>query len=76
MLLDAFVVRLLLMPALMHLLGEKAWWLPRWLDRIMPDVDVEGAQLERGHAPAAEAASAPAPEAGRTPAVDGGAHRA
>ncbi|MCV7751152.1 MMPL family transporter [Micrococcus luteus] len=75
-LLDAFVVRLLLMPALMHLLGEKAWWLPRWLDRIMPDVDVEGAQLERGHAPAAEAASAPAPEAGRTPAVDGGAHRA
>ncbi|MDY6054900.1 MMPL family transporter [Micrococcus sp.] len=47
-LLDAFVVRLLLMPALMHLLGDKAWWLPRWLDRIMPDVDVEGASLERG----------------------------
>ena len=46
-LLDAFVVRLLLMPALMHLLGESAWWLPRWLERILPDVDVEGAKLER-----------------------------
>jgi len=65
-LLDAFVVRLLLMPALMHLLGEKAWWLPRWLDRIMPDVDVEGAQLERAHAPAQPS----------VPAPDGGAHRA
>ena len=49
-LLDAFVVRMLLIPAAMHLLGEKAWWLPRWLDRILPDVDVEGAKLERSHA--------------------------
>ncbi|TGN63081.1 MMPL family transporter [Nocardioides eburneiflavus] len=48
-LLDAFVVRMLLIPAAMHLLGEKAWWLPRWLDRILPDVDVEGARLERSH---------------------------
>jgi RND superfamily putative drug exporter len=47
---DAFVVRLVLMPALMHLLGRSAWWLPRWLDRILPDVDVEGASLERNHA--------------------------
>jgi RND superfamily putative drug exporter len=44
---DAFVVRLLLVPAAMTLLGRIAWWLPRWLDRVMPDVDVEGAQLER-----------------------------
>ncbi|GHF04196.1 MMPL family transporter [Pseudolysinimonas yzui] len=44
---DAFVVRLLLMPALMHLLGRSAWWLPKWLNRILPDVDVEGASLER-----------------------------
>lgn len=43
---DAFVVRMTLIPALMHLLGEKAWWLPGWLDRILPDVDVEGARLE------------------------------
>ncbi len=48
-LLDAFVVRMLLIPALMHLLGEKAWWMPRWLDRILPDVDVEGAALDRSH---------------------------
>ncbi len=33
----------------MHLLGDAAWWLPRWLDRILPDVDVEGAALERTH---------------------------
>ena len=46
-LLDAFVVRLFLIPAVMHLLGESAWWLPKWLDRILPDVDVEGAKLER-----------------------------
>ncbi len=46
---DAFVVRMMLVPALMHLCGNAAWWLPKWLDRIMPDVDVEGAALEREH---------------------------
>jgi RND superfamily putative drug exporter len=46
---DAFVVRMLLIPALMHLLGTSVWWLPRWLDRILPSVDVEGAALERSH---------------------------
>ncbi|MBX3312418.1 MAG: MMPL family transporter [Microbacteriaceae bacterium] len=44
---DAFIVRLLLMPALMHVLGKGAWWIPKWLDRILPDVDVEGAALEK-----------------------------
>lgn len=48
-LVDAFVVRMLLIPALMHLAGKAAWWIPRWLDRILPDVDVEGASLERTH---------------------------
>ena len=48
-LLDAFVVRLLLMPALMHLVGRWAWWMPGWLDRILPNTDVEGAALERRH---------------------------
>ncbi|OJX65786.1 MAG: RND transporter [Micrococcales bacterium 73-13] len=48
-LLDAFVVRMLVMPAVLHLLGRAAWWMPRWLDRILPDVDVEGAALERRH---------------------------
>ncbi|GAA1937371.1 MMPL family transporter [Microbacterium aoyamense] len=50
-LLDAFLVRMLLMPALMHLLGRSAWWLPKWLDRVIPNVDVEGANLERTHPP-------------------------
>ena len=48
-LVDAFVVRMLLMPAIMHLLGRSAWWIPKWLDRILPNVDVEGAALERRH---------------------------
>jgi len=47
---DAFVVRLLIMPAALTVLGNSAWWLPKWMDRILPDVDVEGAKLERnGH---------------------------
>jgi RND superfamily putative drug exporter len=50
---DAFLVRLLLVPALMHLFGRAAWWLPKWLDRILPNVDVEGASLERPALPGA-----------------------
>ncbi|WP_299278090.1 MMPL family transporter [uncultured Georgenia sp.] len=46
-LVDAFLVRMTLTPAVLSLLGEKAWWLPRWLDRALPNVDVEGAKLER-----------------------------
>uniref|UniRef100_A0A942SY72 MMPL family transporter n=1 Tax=Neobacillus citreus TaxID=2833578 RepID=A0A942SY72_9BACI len=46
---DAFLVRLLLIPALLSLLGSSAWWIPRWLDRILPDIDVEGSKLEDGH---------------------------
>lgn len=53
-LLDAFLVRMTIIPALMTLLGEKAWWFPRWLDRIMPNVDVEGESLQQGK-PQAEA---------------------
>ena len=41
-LLDATVVRMLLVPATMELLGDKNWWLPAWLDRILPNVNVEG----------------------------------
>ncbi|MFC7309548.1 MMPL family transporter [Streptomyces monticola] len=44
---DAFVVRMALVPALFALLGKSAWWLPRWLDRLLPDVDVEGEKLSR-----------------------------
>ncbi|WP_127781976.1 MMPL family transporter [Rhodococcus sp. X156] len=42
---DAFVVRMVIIPAVMTLLGSAAWWLPRWLDRILPNVDVEGEQI-------------------------------
>ncbi|MBW3664782.1 MAG: MMPL family transporter [Actinobacteria bacterium] len=41
-LLDATVVRMLLVPATMELLGERNWWLPRWLDRLLPSIEVEG----------------------------------
>ncbi|MGW0560099.1 MMPL family transporter [Streptomyces sp. NPDC003016] len=44
---DAFVVRMAIVPAVLALLGEKAWWLPRWLDRALPNVDVEGEQLRK-----------------------------
>ncbi|MBE8473517.1 MMPL family transporter [Streptomyces justiciae] len=42
---DAFVVRMTLVPAAMALLGRRAWGLPGWLDRVTPDVDIEGAKL-------------------------------
>ncbi len=41
-LIDATIVRMLLVPATMELLGDKNWWIPRWLDRILPRIDVEG----------------------------------
>ncbi|MFJ3664921.1 MMPL family transporter [Streptomyces sp. NPDC090106] len=44
-LLDAFVVRMALVPAVLALLGDRAWWLPGWLDRALPHVDVEGEAL-------------------------------
>ncbi|MCM0641379.1 MMPL family transporter [Cellulomonas wangsupingiae] len=44
---DAFVVRMTLVPAVMQLLGDKAWWMPRALDRVLPSFDVEGEALHR-----------------------------
>ncbi|MEV6395445.1 MMPL family transporter [Streptomyces sp. NPDC051907] len=43
---DAFIVRMAIVPALFALLGKSAWWLPKWLDRILPRVDVEGEKLD------------------------------
>ena len=43
---DAFIVRLVLMPAVLSLLGKSAWWIPAWLDTILPNVDVEGHALD------------------------------
>lgn len=42
---DAFLVRMVLIPSLLVLLGKWAWWMPAWLDRILPDIDVEGTKL-------------------------------
>ncbi|WP_326722548.1 MULTISPECIES: MMPL family transporter [unclassified Streptomyces] len=44
---DAFVVRMAIVPAVLSLLGKKAWWLPKWLDRALPNVDVEGEGLRK-----------------------------
>ncbi len=44
---DAFLVRMLIVPAVMAIVGERIWWMPRWLDRVVPDVDVEGEGLTR-----------------------------
>jgi len=49
--LDAFVVRMTVVPAVMALLGRRAWYLPRWLDRLLPNVDVEGETLRRNLPP-------------------------
>ena len=46
--LDAFVIRLTLVPALMHLLDRNAWWIPRWLDKILPSLTIEAPE-DRGH---------------------------
>ncbi len=46
---DAFIIRMVLIPALMYLMGDKAWYLPRWLDTILPNVDIEGENLHRPH---------------------------
>ncbi len=44
---DAFIVRMTLVPAVLQLLGDKAWWMPRWLDRLLPSFDVEGEGLAK-----------------------------
>ncbi|MFJ2517995.1 MMPL family transporter [Cellulosimicrobium cellulans] len=62
-LVDAFVVRMTLVPAVLAMLGDKAWWMPRWLDRVLPSFDVEGEGLSK------ELALADWPEPGSTDAV-------
>ncbi|WP_457965367.1 MMPL family transporter [Arthrobacter sp. D1-29] len=56
---DAFLVRMTLVPALMSLLGNRAYWLPRWFERVLPDLDVEGSNLTKS-LDTAPATSAPA----------------
>ncbi|MEU1466891.1 MMPL family transporter [Streptomyces sp. NPDC005761] len=61
---DAFVVRMAIVPAVLALLGKRAWWLPRWLDRALPNVDVEGEGLRKELATPSDDAGDAGPEAG------------
>ena len=67
--LDATVVRMLLVPATMELLGDKNWWLPGWLDRLLPNIDVEGNVDDE--LPVDEPPSPEAPPQDRTPELIG-----
>lgn len=64
---DATIVRMVLVPATMKLLGDANWWLPAWLDRLLPALDVEGTsalpepEMEAGRTPGPEAPSSPTP---------------
>jgi putative drug exporter of the RND superfamily len=66
--LDATVVRCLLVPALMLLMGKINWWMPRWLDRVVPHVSIEGAEFfqARDHRPSIEPGAVPAGSASGT----------
>ncbi len=67
-LLDATIVRMLLVPATMELLGDRNWWIPKWLDRILPNIDVEG---HAHHEPVPAAATATASGNGQVAASNG-----
>ncbi|WP_404959699.1 MMPL family transporter [Streptomyces sp. 147326] len=56
---DAFVVRMAIVPAVLALLGHKAWWLPKWLDRLLPNVDVEGESLRKHLSQSAQSPEGP-----------------
>jgi putative drug exporter of the RND superfamily len=64
-LIDATVIRMVLVPATMELLGDRNWWLPAWLDRLLPHIDIDGTTATTTSGPAAAAAT---PE----PALTGG----
>jgi RND superfamily putative drug exporter len=64
-LVDALIVRMVLVPAVMHLLGRRAWYIPRWLDRALPALTIE--PPEHDDAPAAAGQSDEEPDEDRTP---------
>jgi RND superfamily putative drug exporter len=67
--LDALVVRCLLLPAVLHLLGERTWSLPGWLDRVLPRVNIEGTVLPAQQDADEPSASAPASRRAGRPEV-------
>jgi RND superfamily putative drug exporter len=48
-LVDAFLVRMIIVPATLMLVGKASWWIPAWLDKILPTIDTEGRTLEGTH---------------------------
>ncbi|APE32799.1 hypothetical protein BOX37_01125 [Nocardia mangyaensis] len=58
---DAFIVRMVIVPALLVIMGKWSWWMPKWLDRILPDIDVEGAKLEQLRAEKVDIEKQPVP---------------
>jgi RND superfamily putative drug exporter len=64
---DALVVRLTIVPAVLTLAGHHAWYLPRWLNRILPDLDIEGTSVPQQPAPHAPPAGGQAPNSARLP---------
>jgi RND superfamily putative drug exporter len=63
--LDAFVLRTLLVPALMHMLGGANWWLPQWLDRLLPRLTIEKPVPDEQRAPKVVPVPRPADDGGR-----------
>jgi RND superfamily putative drug exporter len=61
---DALIVRMTLVPSFLTLMGERAWYIPRWLDRLLPNVTVEPPHDAEGRVPIA--AERPAEATGRT----------
>ncbi len=79
-LLDATVVRMVLVPATMALLGNANWWLPRWLDRVLPHLDIESGavvEVEPAAEPATSAIDGPGsgPDGGVEPVTAGAGNR-
>ena len=64
-LIDATIVRCLLVPALMILMGSANWWLPGWLDRVLPRVSIEGEEYFKEH-PGAPVRQLPAAQVPRS----------
>ncbi len=58
---DASLVRMILVPAIMALLGARAWWMPRWLDPVLPQLHLEGSELAKAAGAAGPAGGAPSP---------------
>jgi RND superfamily putative drug exporter len=66
---DATLVRMVLVPSTMELLGGANWWFPKWLDRLLPRVDVDGGAPDVVEAPEPEPETKPEPETEPEPAT-------